>query len=120
MDLPPVPCLQLASHSRHDCSFTHVAFREITALDHEVLDNTMEGRALIAEALLAGSEGTEVLSGLGDGLAVEANGDTAEFFIAVGDIEVDLLLLVHCDRMRSISECGWELWSHHAVLCLLN
>jgi hypothetical protein len=32
----------------------------------------------------------EVLSGLGDGLAVEADSDAAELLIAVGDIEVDL------------------------------
>lgn len=71
----------------------------------------MEGRALIAEALLAGSKGTEILSGLGDGLAVEANGDTAEFFIAVGDIEVDLMLLAHRYRTRGslyrvVGSCG--------------
>jgi hypothetical protein len=29
---------------------------EVTALDHEALDDTVEGRALITEALLTGSE----------------------------------------------------------------
>ena len=51
----------------------------------------MEGGALVAEALLAGSKGTEVLSSLGNGLAVETDGDAAELLIAVGDVEVDLV-----------------------------
>lgn len=45
---------------------------EITALDHELLDNTVEGAALVVEgharfglAFLAGAEGAEVLGRLG-------------------------------------------------------
>ena len=41
-----------------------IALGEVTTLDHELLDNTVEAGALVAEALLAGSKGTEVLSGL--------------------------------------------------------
>lgn len=49
---------------------------EITALDHEVLDDTVELRALVAKALRElraillhpGCEGAEVLRGLGDSL----------------------------------------------------
>lgn len=41
-----------------------VAPREVAALNHEVLDDTVEGRTLVAEVFLSGSEGTEVLSGL--------------------------------------------------------
>lgn len=33
-----------------------VTICEITTLDHELLDDTVEGRALISEALLAGSQ----------------------------------------------------------------
>jgi len=54
-----------------------ISFREITSLDHEVLDDTVESRAFVTESLLASSESTEVLSGLGDGLAVETDGDAA-------------------------------------------
>lgn len=61
----------------------------------------MESRALVAEALLASSKGTEVLSGLGDGLPVEADGDAAELLIAVGDVEVDLRLLARSLNTRS-------------------
>jgi hypothetical protein len=35
----------------------------------------------------------EVLSGLGDGLAVEADDDAAELLITVGNVEVDLWTL---------------------------
>jgi hypothetical protein len=41
-----------------------VALGEVATLDHELLDNTVEVGALVAEALLASSKGTEVLSGL--------------------------------------------------------
>lgn len=41
-----------------------VTLGKVTALDHELLDHTVEGGALVAKVLLAGSEGTEVLSGL--------------------------------------------------------
>lgn len=45
-------------------STSSIAVGEVTTLDHEVLDDTVEGRALISEALLAGSQSAEVLSGL--------------------------------------------------------
>ena len=35
-----------------------VALGEVTTLDHEVLDHTVEGRVLVTEALLAGSQST--------------------------------------------------------------
>ena len=36
-----------------------VVVGEVTTLDHEVLDDTVEGRSLIAEALLASSQSAE-------------------------------------------------------------
>ena len=68
-----------------------VALGEVTALDHELLDHTVERRALVAKALLASGEGTEVLSRLGNGLAVQTHDDAAQRLIAVGDVEVDLV-----------------------------
>ena len=41
-----------------------VALGEVTALDHEVLDDAVEGRALVTKALLACSKSSEVLGGL--------------------------------------------------------
>lgn len=68
-----------------------VALGEVAALNHEVLDDTVESRSLVAEALFASGEGTEVLSGLGDSLAVETKGDAANALVAVLDVEVDLV-----------------------------
>ncbi len=55
--------------------FSYIATGEVAALEHEVRDDAVERGALIAEALLAGAEGTEVLGGLGDNVVkqVEAN-----------------------------------------------
>jgi hypothetical protein len=41
-----------------------VALCEITTLDHEVLDDTVEGGALVTKALLASSKSSEVLGSL--------------------------------------------------------
>lgn len=45
-------------------SASTIALGEVTALNHKVLDNAVEGRALVAKALLAGSQSSEVLGGL--------------------------------------------------------
>lgn len=68
-----------------------VALGEVTTLDHEVLDDTVEGGTLVAETLLASGQGAEVLSGLGGGLAIQANDDAAQGLIAVLDVKVDLV-----------------------------
>ena len=41
---------------------------------HEVLDDTMELGALVAESRLTNGQGPKVLGGLGDGLSLEKNG----------------------------------------------
>jgi hypothetical protein len=41
-----------------------VTLREVATLNHELLDHTVEGRALVAEVFLARGQGTEVLSSL--------------------------------------------------------
>jgi hypothetical protein len=55
----------------------YVATGEVTALKHELRDNAVEGRTSISEALLAGAESTEVLSGLWDYIVVEVEVDAA-------------------------------------------
>lgn len=55
----------------------YVTTGEVTTLEHEVRDDTVEGRALVAEALLAGAESAEVLSGLGDDVIKEVEVDAA-------------------------------------------
>lgn len=56
---------------------TYVATGEVTALKHELRDDTVELAALVAEALLAGAERTEVLGGLGDDVVEELKVDAA-------------------------------------------
>jgi len=65
-----------------------VAVGEVTTLDHEALDDTVECRALIAEALLATRESAEVLSSLGDCLAVKPDDDAPQGLVAMGDVKV--------------------------------
>jgi hypothetical protein len=48
---------------------------EVTTLEHEVRDDSVEGRALVTEALLASAESAEVLGGLGDDVIVEVEVD---------------------------------------------
>lgn len=57
--------------------FSYVATGEVTTLEHELGDHTVELGAGVAEALLAGAEGTEVLDGLGDDIVEELEVDTA-------------------------------------------
>ena len=56
---------------------TYVATGEVTALKHELRDDTVELAALVAEALLAGAERTEVLGGLGNDVVEELKVDAA-------------------------------------------
>jgi hypothetical protein len=57
---------------------TYVTTGEVTTLEHEVGDDSVERRTLVAKTLLASAESTEVLSGLGDLLVeeVEVNATT--------------------------------------------
>ena len=56
---------------------SYVATGEVTTLEHELGDDTVELGAGVAEALLAGAESAEVLSGLGDNIIVEGEVDAA-------------------------------------------
>ena len=58
-------------------SSTHIATGEVTALKHEVGNDTMELGATVAEALLLGAQSTEVLDGLGDDVVEELEVDAA-------------------------------------------
>merc|ERR1711879_967243 len=58
-------------------STSAVATGEVTTLEHELGDDTVELGAGVAEALLVGAEGTEVLNGLGDDVVEELEVDAA-------------------------------------------
>lgn len=64
---------------------------EVSSLDHEVCDNTVEGRLFISEALLSSGQRSEVLSGLRDGLAVKTHHNATQGLVAMADIEVNLV-----------------------------
>lgn len=62
---------------------------EITTLDHELLDNSVEGGSLIREenarfaiAFLAGAECAEVFCGLGHDVVVQLEADSSFGFLA--------------------------------------
>jgi hypothetical protein len=53
-------CLKIISTLKNHT----IVVGKVTTLDHKVLDNTVEGRALVPEALLASSKSTKsILSG---------------------------------------------------------
>jgi hypothetical protein len=61
-----------------------VATGEVTTLKHEVRDDSVERRALVAETLLASAESTEVLGGLGDLFVEEVEVDAATLLLDGG------------------------------------
>jgi hypothetical protein len=58
----------------------YVATGEITALEHEVGNDSVEFGARVAVAKLAGAESDEVLHGLGDDIIVELEVNTSALF----------------------------------------
>jgi hypothetical protein len=75
---------------------------EISSLDHEVLDDSMECRAFVSKILLSCGQSAEVLHCLGNRLSIETHHNAAEGFIAVGDVEIDFM----CDFGAFDSFCG--------------
>ena len=68
-----------------------ILVREVAALAHEARDDAVEGRAGIAEALLAGAQRTEVLRSLRHDAAVETDFNAARRSAANVNIKVDRL-----------------------------
>jgi hypothetical protein len=60
--------------------WAYVATGEVTALEHELRDDTVESRASISKALLAGAESTEIFGSLGDDIIVEGKVDATRLF----------------------------------------
>jgi hypothetical protein len=89
-------------------SSSTITLGEVATLDHELLNNTVEGRTLVTIALLAGRQsavGTthqecdacdnggflpEIFDGLGNGLAIKPDDNATESLVAMLDIEVHL------------------------------
>jgi hypothetical protein len=88
-----------------------IPLREVSTLNHEGLDHAVECGAFIAKALLASGQGTKVLGGLHEqsapnqyltilnaistypwhSLAIKTNHNASDLFLAMLNIEVDLV-----------------------------
>lgn len=67
---------------------SYVATGEVTTLEHEIRDDTVEDGVLVAKALLASAEGTEVLGGLGNDIAKEFKLNSANGSYIVSQVKV--------------------------------
>lgn len=91
MDLPPVPlCLVKSPPEKFEYLFKNclILFKQKNVtLTHEVGNDTVEGAALVAEALLAGAQGAEVLGGFGDNVAAQLHDNATDRLAVGGDVE---------------------------------
>jgi hypothetical protein len=60
MDLPPVPSEehQVSNRLMYSLWGGRTASSKVSTLDHELVDDAVEGRALVSEALLASGQST--------------------------------------------------------------
>jgi len=72
-------------------STSAIALCEITALDHESRDNTMEVGSFISIALLSSCQCAEVLNCLGNRLSVQTHHNSTHGVVAMLDVEVNLV-----------------------------
>lgn len=84
------PVHSLVNCSLSACTPAAGLCTHVTALEHEVRDDTVEARAGVAKALLAGAERAEVGGGLGDDVIVELEDDAAGRLLVDGDVKVCL------------------------------
>ena len=68
---------------------------QISSVTQQVGDDTLEAGALVAEALLSGAEGTEVLRSLRDDVIAELNDDLPHWVSIGGHVEVNSCFC-HC------------------------
>lgn len=80
--------LTLESFTVDRLSTRSVSTGEITALEHELRDYTVESGALIAETILARAKLAEIASSLWHDVIVEPEYDPAQGFIVDRDIEL--------------------------------
>lgn len=68
---------------------TYIATGKVTTLEHELGNDTVEGRARVSKALLAGTERAEVLDGLWDDVVIEIEVDAAGLLYT--DVDVSMV-----------------------------
>lgn len=57
--------------------YAYISPGEVTSLQHELGDHTVETASLVAESLLTSAKSTEVLSGAGNDISEELENDAA-------------------------------------------
>lgn len=67
-----------------------IASGEVTTLQHELRNHSVENRVGVAETLFTSAQGSEVLSGLWHNVVVQLERDSAEFLAVGGDVKEDL------------------------------
>ena len=77
-----------------------VVASEITTLEHEIGDHTVERGIFIAKTVLAGRELPEVSCGFGDDIVVQFEGDSAsistiDLDVKLGGQEADISKMLH-------------------------
>lgn len=90
-------------------SRTYIATGEVSSLEHELGDDTVEGRTSVSESLLAGAESAEVLSSLWDNVVVEVEVDATGLLWKKIDVSMVLQKAVLDD------EVGWRNQQHAAT-----
>lgn len=75
---------------------------EVTTLQHEVRDDTVERRSLVTETVCASAQLTEVLGSLGNDVIVELERDATQRAAVLGDVEENV---GHDSSRRSESAC---------------
>lgn len=63
---------------------------EVTTLQHELRDHSVESGVGVTKTLLAGGQRSEVLSGLRNNIVVQFEGNSAELVAVSGNVEVNL------------------------------
>jgi len=79
-------------------STSAVVVGEVTSLAHEIVDNTVEGGALVAVTLLSSAKSTEVLSSLGGDIGAERHLNPSKRGAIGGHIEITYWVC-HCEGM---------------------
>jgi len=117
MDFPPVP-LPIDGVSLLSPSATQIRKgspltpREVTTLQHELGDDTVERASFVSESILASCELTEVLGGFWDNAVVELENDAASGLAVDGDIK---LATQDTDRKIGMSEACTRSFSEAVV-----
>ncbi len=77
-----------------------VMLGKVTALKHELGDDTVEARALVSKSMLASGELTEVLGSFGYNVVVELEDDTALVFAVDADVELSIRWSDHGNQAK--------------------